>query len=392
MKEPLISEVVHPANIKNRIEVIDVLRGFALLGISLRHFISRFDYEAGYYMPSTYLSHIDKLIEMADTHFLLDKTYPIFALLFGFSMFLVVRSYGFTRSFKRLLALIPFACLNSLFFPAGDILGLYTIVGLMVLLMVRLPLLWIVGLSIFFLLQPLVWVQIFMNFFDPQAHIIVHNSFSYFDKINETIAEGNFLKIMWVNLTKGQIGNILWSIEVGRLSQTIGLILLGYYLGKSGKLVKFLNKGVKCMYYLWIPGLIIIGDMILRRYASDNVIFKNVLLITSNWAGMSFSCIYIILVAFIYNVIPHNVFSSVSFYGRMSLTNYILQSIIGVIVFAPFAFNGVTHLSNVNIVVVFIITALIQFIFSKQWLAKNRYGPFEFYWRRLFLYKYSPSV
>ncbi|GAB3424016.1 DUF418 domain-containing protein [Niabella aquatica] len=383
------------ANIVNRIEVIDVLRGFALLGISLRHFISRFDYNGGVYSDNPFLYKIDKWIEAADYHFLLDKTYPIFALLFGFSMFLVNQSANerpFMRSFKRLLGLMPFACLNALFFPDGDILGVYMIVGFIVLLLTRLPLKWAPYIAGFFLLQPIAWIQILINLFNGNINLTALHSSILINDVNHTIANGSFLEIMWTNLTKGQLGNFLWAFEVGRVSQTIGLMLLGYYLGAGGRLVRFIEKGKKSLNYLWIPVLVIAGCIVLKKWAVETAVSKELLLVISNWYGLSFSFIYIILIIFIYNILPSHAFSSLRFYGRMSLTNYILQSIIGGILFAPFALNGAAYLTNVSIVLLFAVTTFIQIIFSKYWLSGNRYGPLEFYWRRLSLLVFNKSI
>lgn len=377
------------ANITNRIEAIDVLRGFALLGIALRHFISRFDYEGDAYSHNPFLAQIDKIIETADYYFLLDKTYPIFALLFGFSMFLVNQSSSSSaplmRSSKRLLGLIPFACLNALFFPDGDILGLYVIIGLIVLLLVKLPLKWILWLAVFFLLQPLIWIQIIITLFNGNINIIDHNFSVLLNDVNHTIANGSFLEIMWVNLTKGQLANFLWAFEVGRVSQTVGLMLLGYYLGESGRFLQFIEKSKKNLRYLLIPVLLIIGSMFFKKWAAGTPVSKELLLIISGWSSLCVAFIYVILILFIYNIFPAHIFSSLRFYGRMSLTNYVMQSIIGGLLFAPFAFNGAAYLSNVSIVLLFAITTLAQMVFSKYWLTANRYGPLEFYWRRISL-------
>lgn len=379
------------ANIKNRIEVIDVLRGFALLGITLRHFISRFNYESSNYTHNLFLAKIDRAIGTIDYHFLMDKTYPIFALLFGFSMFLVSQSNNksFLCSSKRLLGLIPFACLNSLFFPDGDILGLYVITGFIVLLLVRLPSRWMPYLAGFFLLQPMVWIQVIIHLFNGNINIIAHNYSPLLNDVNHTIAKGNFLETMWVNLTKGQLGNFVWAFEVGRISQTIGLILLGYYMGESGRFVRFIEKGKKILRYLLIPVLVIAGCMVFKKFAIETSVSKELLLITSTWLSLAFASIYIILIIFIYNIFPSYSFSSLRFYGRMSLTNYILQSIIGGILFAPFAFNGAAYLSNVSIVLLFAMATFTQIIFSKYWLTRNQYGPLELYWRKFIYSNYK---
>ncbi len=379
-------------NITNRIEVIDVLRGFALIGICLRHFISRFDYSSGTHWYNSLMPGLDRFIEYADYHFLADKTYPIFALLFGFSIYLVDRSSGANgsaRSYKRLLGLIPFACLNAVFFPAGDILGVYVVVGLVILLLIKLPLKWLPYIAVFFLLQPLFWVQMMIHLLGGDLSVISYNSSSYIKEIESAIANGTFLNIMWTNLTRGQIGNFLWALEVGRISQTVGLMLLGFYLGSSGRYVVFIERGKRNLRYLIIPILVILGSKVLDKYMVGTTVAKELNLLLSNWSGLSFAFIYIILIIFIYHILPAAYFSPLRFYGRISLTNYISQSVLGGIIFAPFALNGATYLSSTAIVVLFSVVTTAQIIFSKYWLNKNQYGPLELYWRRMSLYNFK---
>ncbi|HTG56709.1 MAG TPA: DUF418 domain-containing protein, partial [Niabella sp.] len=95
---------------------------------------------------------------------------------------------------------------------------------------------------------------------------------------------------------------------------------------------------------------------------------------------------YIVLIIFIYHIIPAQYFSPLRYYGRMSLTNYISQSVLGGIIFAPFALNGVAYLSSSSIVLLFAIITFAQILFSKYWLHQNRYGPLELYWRRMSFY------
>lgn len=379
-------------NINNRIEVIDALRGFALLGIFLRHFISRFDYKGGQYFSNQLFPQVDKWIEAADHYFLIDKTYPIFALLFGFSMCIVNQSANSSsswRSYKRLLGLVPFACLNAIFFPAGDILGLYIVVGFVVLLLVKLPLKWMPYLSVFFLLQPLVWIQIVINLFNGNLHIINYNSSSFINDVDAAIAGGNILEIIWTNLTKGEIGNIVWALEVGRISQTIGLMLLGYYLYGSGQYILLIEKAKRNLRYLIIPIVIIAAGMAVKKLMIATPVSKELNLIISNWTGMSFAGIYVILIVFLHSIIPSRYFSPLHFFGRMSLTNYVSQSIVGGILFAPFALNGIAYLSTTSIVLLFILFTIVQMLFSKYWFIQNRYGPLELYWRRMSLYAFK---
>ena len=118
-----------------RIEVVDALRGFAIMSIMLLHNIEHFDY---YYFPEALpecVKVLDKVIW--ETLFFLfgGKSYAIFALLFGFSFYIQndnqeKKGKDFRGRFIwRLLLLLGFGFVNTIFYE-GDILMIYAVLGL----------------------------------------------------------------------------------------------------------------------------------------------------------------------------------------------------------------------------------------------------------------------
>ena len=78
------------------------------------------------------------------------------------------------------------------------------------------------------------------------------------------------------------------------------------------------------------------------------------------------------------------------FVGNMGLTNYLLQSIIGVILFYGIGFGlagefnaGCCYLIGIGIFI-------LQILFSKWWLSKFNYGPTEWLWRSATYLKWQP--
>ena len=69
----------------NRIEIADVLRGFAVMGITLIHFIERFSLYSFPEETSNFMMFIDRIIWDSIFFTFSGKAYCIFALLFGFS-------------------------------------------------------------------------------------------------------------------------------------------------------------------------------------------------------------------------------------------------------------------------------------------------------------------
>lgn len=121
-----------------RLEVVDALRGFALLAIVLIHNLEHYNL---YFIPEflpDWLKTMDKYIW--DTVFFLfaGKAYATFSLLFGFSFYIQFRNaqkrgIDFRGRFVwRLFLLFLFAQLHALFYN-GDILLLYSVVGLVLI-------------------------------------------------------------------------------------------------------------------------------------------------------------------------------------------------------------------------------------------------------------------
>lgn len=74
--------------------------------------------------------------------------------------------------------------------------------------------------------------------------------------------------------------------------------------------------------------------------------------------------------------------ASLRSYGRMSLTNYISQSIIGAFVYFPFGLFLARYCGYTLSLLVGIATFLMQIRFSRWWLSRHRQGPLETLWHK----------
>ena len=145
-----------------RIDVADVLRGFAVMGIILLHSIEHFNF---YAFPDTanqsaWLNFTDSAVWNGLFFAFGGKGYAIFALLFGFSFFIMddrqrQRGYDFRLRFCwRLVLLFLLGNLNAAFFT-GEVLVLYSIVGFILPLTCRLSDRWLMGIACVLLAQPM---------------------------------------------------------------------------------------------------------------------------------------------------------------------------------------------------------------------------------------------
>ena len=126
-----------PLPISNRIELLDVLRGFALMGMVVVHMVGYADYKSAWFGPAT-------------DFLLASKMLSLFSFLFGAGFAVqMTRAESSGRSFlplylRRMLMLFVFGALQSFFLGWNSIFEQYAIIGLMLLPIRRLSFRWIV--------------------------------------------------------------------------------------------------------------------------------------------------------------------------------------------------------------------------------------------------------
>ena len=69
-------------------------------------------------------------------------------------------------------------------------------------------------------------------------------------------------------------------------------------------------------------------------------------------------------------------------YGRMSLTNYISQSIMGVCIYYGFGLGLYNSTGATATILIGLAIFMIQLTFSRYWLSKHKQGPLEYLWRQ----------
>ena len=78
--------------------------------------------------------------------------------------------------------------------------------------------------------------------------------------------------------------------------------------------------------------------------------------------------------------------------GRMALTNYLMQSIICLIIFYGIGLNYAGDLGPIALGTLACLIFLFQLVFSAVWLALFKYGPLEWVWRCLTYGKFLPLI
>ena len=213
-----------------RVDVADVLRGFAVLAIILLHSIEHFNF---YSFPDTegqsaWLTFADRSIWDGLFFTFGGKAYAIFALLFGFSFFIQhdnqrMRGSDFRLRFCwRLVLLLLIGQLNAAFFTA-EVLVMYALVGFVLVATCRLSDRWIITLSAICMLQPVCLWQIMRAISDPEYTITAINTSAFWGATFAAQSSAGFLETVKVNLWEGQLASLAWAWDHGRIFQTAGL-------------------------------------------------------------------------------------------------------------------------------------------------------------------------
>lgn len=379
----------------NRIEVVDALRGLALCAIVIVHCFEHYNL---YYIPESapqWLTALDREVWNTTWFLLAGKAFSTFSLLFGFSFFIQLdnaarRGMPFRGRFVwRMFLLLLFSQLHSLFYN-GDILLLYSVMGLLLVALCRLSTRVVLTVAVIMILQPLEWIRLLCALLDIPFLDYGNHWLSYAKLAKPVMESGNVWEVIVSNITYGQLYGNLWQIENGRIFQIGGLFLFGMVAGReqlfrntsaSIRRWKWLVLWaavlfvpfhiVRSAYPAWVEGcprLAMPLDIALPSISNFLLMVVLVGLFTLIWydrgEGFKFQRLFI----------P---------YGRMSLTNYILQSIVGVTLFYGFGLGLYRYTGATLCLLIALGIFTLQLLFSRWWLSRHRQGPLEWVWKKL---------
>ena len=371
-----------------RLKVVDSLRGFALLAIVLLHNLEHYNL---YFIPDFYpewLQSIDKFFWDMIFFLFAGKAYATFSLLFGFSFYIQFsnarkKGIDFRGRFAwRMFLLFLFSQFHALFYN-GDILLLYAVVGLVLIPVCKLSDKNVLVIAVFLLLQPYEWGRLLYAAFNPD-YAITNRYVPYAILSGQVTSQGTFWEVLCSNIWTGQLYSNIWQVEAGRLFQTAGLFMLGMLLGrrryfeKSDVSCRVWHRILKSGIVMFIPLYclrIFVPDYI--ENSSGKIPYTIIIQSLSNFVFMA-----ILISAFTLLWFKKEWQNFIIPYGRMSLTNYITQSIIGVAIYYGY---GLCLYRSTGAVATLLIGAAIfifQLLFSRWWLSKHKQGPFEYLWRK----------
>ena len=367
----------------------------------LLHNIEHFDY---YYKPEGLPSWMVTLDQgIWDTLFFLfgGKSYAIFAMLFGLTFFIQMNNQekkgnDFRLRFAwRLLLLFGFGMINSAFYQ-GDILTLYAAVGFLIIPFARLNNKIVIGTAIVLFLQPAALYHLYETIRNPDLVQPDPQSWSYFGKMYEYIEENSMAATLLGNLSNGKKAVVLWSWENGRYFHMLALFLVGMLLGRK-RLFASTDENMKfwrLVLMISIPAYIVLFAIQknLGHLPIAESIQKAFLVAEESWMNLSFMFILVSsFVLFFHSGIGSKVLKVFTPIGKMSLSNYIFQSIIGSTIYygyglAMYQYTGSTYCLLIGTSLVVCIA-----VFCHFWTKRFRHGPLEYLWHQATWVSFSPK-
>jgi uncharacterized protein len=386
-----------PTKGKNRVEAIDALRGFAVLGILLANILS---WSGVKFLPFTTIQdwphfETDLIIYKLIGIFVDTKFYTTFSLLFGIGFYFQFHKNRNNQAefmpvyYRRLLFLMLFGLVHA-FFWSGDILFIYGIVGFLFTLFRNLKPKTLLIISIIAFSTPLLINIIILQWSPgllvPEQKLALK---TYVDLSPEQVIEPFMNGSFW-EVTKINFHNLVWRwidlVPTGRMLKVLSLFLLGFYLMLSGYFQEKVYSIKRLMVYLILGfGLTLLakkagGSMSQFPSTWNDILYK--FLFSFGQITLALAYISIITLAYKTNI-GMRLMSGLKYVGRMSFSSYLSHTFFGILIFYPYAMGYFGQFSLWQVEVLAIIIFIIQVYLAKLWLKYYSFGPLEWLWRSL---------
>ncbi|MFE4759223.1 DUF418 domain-containing protein [Bacillus mycoides] len=369
-----------------RVEFVDAIRGFALFGILLVNItLIQFGLFANE-KPTYIFGKLDESANWFIQFFGTQNFISLFSFLFGLSIILLQKSIiakgkkFFPTYIRRISILLLLGYIHGTFVWEGDILFAYGIVGIFLMMFInRKPKTLLIWASILLALIMFASYQSepTSNTFNDVAPYIekehkVHETGNYMDHINFRLTENPF-DYMGIN---GVFGLVILSIFA--LFFMSPLFLLGMYVGKKGWLFE-IDKHIPAVKKIWlITGIFSFTIKILTMFVKHPIL----IMLQDGLTPVTMTFLYGSTITLLFHYKKASrLLTYMANMGKMSVSNYLAQSIIATTIFYAYGFGLYGKIGYFFGILLTIGIYTIQLFVSTYWLQKYRMGPVEYVWR-----------
>ncbi|MBO0931296.1 DUF418 domain-containing protein [Fibrella aquatilis] len=397
--------VITPTNdgVKDaRIQVVDALRGFALLGILIAHLSVWFD--GGPLPSSVYQVNgqgvANMIVQTIVGIFVSGKFYTFFSFLFGLSFALMLtRSTdspgAFLRRFAwRLIILGAIGFIHHLHWR-GDILSIYAILGFPMLLFRNAPTRLVLVVALLLILNvPARVREVYQTYVVTPPSKAQREAAQKADEKLVTanyaiIKHGSYAQMIGVNLREFKT-KMAFQFDSGRIYITLGFFLLGLYAGRKRlfqhltdhraffrRLTRYTGFTVLGIIALFASAIAIIG-----QNSQPPKVIELIFSVLFDLGNSALTLFYIAGLTLLFQRTSwQRIIAPLAAVGKMALTNYVGQSVIGTLIFYGYGLGLIGEMGAAMAILLVIPIFLVQVLFSRFWLSRFQYGPLEWLWR-----------
>lgn len=389
---------------KKRINSIDALRGFALIGIMLLHCMERFDLTLAPVVESPFWQAIDTAVYDSLYFLFSGKSYAMFSLLFGLSFFMQMESQAAKgvdfrgRFLWRLALLFLFGYINGLVYM-GEFFMVYAVLGVFLIPLYKVPTRWLLVLCILLFLQ-IPAVISFVSLLSDNVANEPTAAAAYMDRLFERAADvfinGSLMDVLSFNTFDGQSAKCLWVFNNFRYLQLLGLFIAGMLIGRQGihkseeKMVKYSRLFLPYCLAFWAVFYAV--AFLLPVWGVDGFALRVGQTLFKTYGNLGQMMVYFCgFTLLYYRYKGQKVLDRIAPVGRMSVTNYMAQSIVGVSLFYDgFGGNFAVEFNYLQSFLLGAAFCVIQIAYSNWWIKRFYYGPMEWLWRSLTWFQVVP--
>ncbi|MEM7049685.1 MAG: DUF418 domain-containing protein [Acidobacteriota bacterium] len=413
-ENPTVPEKLSPVSSPERIEVLDMLRGLAILGILMVNMALFFAPFATMFTNSHWWDGPSNVVARVIIQFFAQgKFYTLFSFLFGMGLAIQMeRAEAKGRKIggffaRRMFFLLLIALCHGYLLWFGDILFLYSMLGFLLIAFrnckPKTLKIWAVVLLLIFPVLQLVGgiIQVAVAGIPEMAEQIAEQNAERQRSMDEAIASSQAAysqgTVGEVFLARAKETSFQYLIALVAAPSVLAMFLLGLLFGKIGffrRPEEFLPMVRRWIWPLLVVGVLTNGLFVFAGMQGSPMepSWWNMASVVGLGLGSPVMCFFYIFAVVLAVQTPRGakLLSPLIPVGRMALTNYLSHSL--VFTTLSYSYGGALYgrvPTVVGLGLTFVMFGL-QILFSHWWLGRFRFGPVEWLWRSMTYGKLQP--
>jgi uncharacterized protein len=389
---------------------LDAMRGFAVMGILAMNIVGFSMPEWAYVTPKAYSGETlsDQVVWFFNFIFIDGKMRGLFSLLFGASLMLIIEradAKGESAAkvhYSRMFWLALFGLSHYFFLWFGDILFLYASVGCVAFLFRNWePRRLIKWALIIFGLGVLLWGVQFgglqaLQFFATQPGADPEMAKQYKELMASPDFDMNVARDLalhrgpWWPIVAEKLSEYYapLTLVLQTITETLPLMMIGMAMKKNGFIT---GAWSRADYARWakklVPAGLVLSGLLAAWVAITGYDLITALAVFLAWNAIPRLMVTIgyaaLLVMIVEQMAGSGLISRVAAAGQAAFTNYLGTSIAMTTIFYGYGLGLYGDVSRLGLWAFVIGAWAVMLLWSKPWLKRFRYGPFEWLWRSL---------